>query len=392
MQSHSNSVQDAQGNARPGATVFIYNAGTQDTASIFSNNGLTGTDNPITTDKDGSFYFWAADGRYDVTSVYGSLTDTYEITLFDPEDDVEIGDPGTEAGGMNINGTVYDARLRVNDVGGTKPAMMTLHRHSTTLPAIILGSRANDNTTGHTAVVANQSLFSLYGAGWTGTHYDLFGSLNFRAAAGGTINSTSSPGAVDFSTTPDSSNTPTVAMTIDETQNIGIGISTPDTALHVWESSAGSVTANASTVVSIEKSGTAYLELLTPDISTGGFLFSGPTKSGRIEFTSAKATLQLGSGASGSYLILDDDNNLQLGLSAPGSGGTNTIVIEKGTAPGSPPDADSINVYADTAGAGATTLGLYLGETESAIGTFTPSHKIRIAINGTLYWIQLDAV
>lgn len=230
MQSHSNSVQNARGDVLQGAVVSVYLAGTETLATIYSDNGITAITNPITAGQDGSFQFWAANGRYDITSVYGTSTDTYEIILFDSAEDpvildsgsdVEIGDPGTEEGGMNINGTTYDAKLRINDIGGTKPAQLTLHRHSTTLPSVMIGARANDDTTSHTAITASQSLFSLYGAGWTGTHYDLFGSIDFRAAASGTISATSSPGAIDIATTPDSSNTPAIAATIDNSITAG---------------------------------------------------------------------------------------------------------------------------------------------------------------------------
>ena len=37
-------------------------------------------------------------------------------------------------------------------------------------------------------------------------------------------------------------------------------------------------------------------------------------------------------------------------------------------------------------------LGLFLEQAVEAIGTFTASHKIKVKINGTEYWLQLDAV
>jgi hypothetical protein len=38
------------------------------------------------------------------------------------------------------------------------------------------------------------------------------------------------------------------------------------------------------------------------------------------------------------------------------------------------------------------TLMMYLEQAVEVIGTFTPSHKLKIWINGTEYWMQLDAV
>lgn len=43
-------------------------------------------------------------------------------------------------------------------------------------------------------------------------------------------------------------------------------------------------------------------------------------------------------------------------------------------------------------GSANATLALYLEQAVESIGTFTPSHKIKVWINGTEYWLQLDAV
>lgn len=203
MQSHRNAVQNKNGEAVNGATVSIYNSGTATLSTIYSDNLSTAKTNPITTGSEGEFEFWAANGRYDVTTTYGSQTDSYEIILFDSVEDpilldggsdLEIGDPGSEVGGVNVNGTTYDAKIRINDIGGTKPAQIVAHRHSTTLPAVLLGTRSNSSDSTHAAVTNSQELFDIIGGGWTGTHYDLFGSINFQVDASGTISATSSPG------------------------------------------------------------------------------------------------------------------------------------------------------------------------------------------------------
>jgi hypothetical protein len=55
---------------------------------------------------------------------------------------------------------------------------------------------------------------------------------------------------------------------------------------------------------------------------------------------------------------------------------------------------DGIVIYSKNSSDGTVnaTLSLYLEQAVEAIGTFTPSHKLKIWINGTEYWIQLDAV
>lgn len=84
MQSHKNAVQRKDGSVILGATVSIYDVGTSNLSTIYSDNGVTAKTNPIATDGDGEFAFWAADGVYDVTTTYDSQTDTYELVLFDP--------------------------------------------------------------------------------------------------------------------------------------------------------------------------------------------------------------------------------------------------------------------------------------------------------------------
>jgi hypothetical protein len=51
----------------PSLTVTVYNAGTLTPATIFSNNTGTSKSNPFTAGSDGSWFFYAANGRYDVT-------------------------------------------------------------------------------------------------------------------------------------------------------------------------------------------------------------------------------------------------------------------------------------------------------------------------------------
>jgi len=73
--------------------------------------------------------------------------------------------------------------------------------------------------------------------------------------------------------------------------------------------------------------------------------------------------------------------------------GTNVITIHNGTET-SGSITDAIQIYAKdaTAGGANSTLSLYCEQAVEAIGTFTPSHKLAVWINGTEYHIQLDAV
>lgn len=148
-----------------------------------------------------------------------SITDTDgNLTLIpNGTGHVDINEPpSSEASGIDINGTTYDSAFRINDIGGSAPAQAIIHKHSTTLPPALIGARTNSDTDSHADVTAGQSTLSLYGAGWTGSHYDICGQIDISMDTTGTISSTSSPGRIRLMTTPDGSNTPEAALTLDK--------------------------------------------------------------------------------------------------------------------------------------------------------------------------------
>src|SRR5207245_1362463 len=49
-----------------GAKVNVFLAGTQTQAQLFSDDGLTVASQPLTTNINGQFDFYTADGRYDI--------------------------------------------------------------------------------------------------------------------------------------------------------------------------------------------------------------------------------------------------------------------------------------------------------------------------------------
>lgn len=125
-----------------------------------------------------------------------------------------IGDPGTEATGINIGGTTYQSTFKVTDINGSNLAQTILHRHSTTLEPLIVGARANSDTSGHTALTAGQNAFSIHAAGYVGSNYKLFGSVSIGADTTGTLSNTSAPGRWVFNVTPDASVTPAAWLTV----------------------------------------------------------------------------------------------------------------------------------------------------------------------------------
>lgn len=86
MTRYQNVIIDTSGAGIPSTTISVYNQGTVTLSTIYSNNGITPMANPFLSDSDGSFNFYAANGRYDIALTktgYTFGTDLYDIQLFD---------------------------------------------------------------------------------------------------------------------------------------------------------------------------------------------------------------------------------------------------------------------------------------------------------------------
>jgi hypothetical protein len=83
--------------------------------------------------------------------------------------------------------------------------------------------------------------------------------------------------------------------------------------------------------------------------------------------------------------------DLTVGGATTEAGSTKTVNIKNGTAPDAHVD-NQIIIYSVDSSDSTSTLGLFLEQAVEDIGTFTASNKIKIKVNGTEYWMQLDAV
>jgi lysophospholipase L1-like esterase len=87
MQKYINTVQDRTGKAISGASVLVTLASDGSTAALYSADGANPTANPTTTDANGQFSFYAADGRYNIAvSANGFTVYLTDVLLEDPQD------------------------------------------------------------------------------------------------------------------------------------------------------------------------------------------------------------------------------------------------------------------------------------------------------------------
>ena len=97
MQKYSNNVQDTTGKAVVGAAITV-NLPSGSLATIYSDNGITQTTNPIYSSLTGSFAFYAADGRYNIVITYGNNTVTLnDVIIEDSQDTLTFVDTGSLA-------------------------------------------------------------------------------------------------------------------------------------------------------------------------------------------------------------------------------------------------------------------------------------------------------
>jgi len=83
MQRYNDVVQDTYGNIVPTASITV-NVHNGSQATIYSNNSLASLTQPFTPNSQGQFFFYAADGRYDINVTYGGTTYTlYDVLLED---------------------------------------------------------------------------------------------------------------------------------------------------------------------------------------------------------------------------------------------------------------------------------------------------------------------
>jgi len=106
-----------------GATIAVKIAGTNNNATIYSDDGVTVKSNPFSTNNLGQFDFYVASGKYDIT-ISGTQITTYTLpnqVLFDPFEQ--------SAGDSPLSGVVP---LNIADQGGFWPPFILTPQNAAT--------------------------------------------------------------------------------------------------------------------------------------------------------------------------------------------------------------------------------------------------------------------
>ena len=113
MQQFFDAIQSTTGAAIPNTQVTVYNSSGA-LATLYSDNGVTPKGNPVTTNADGEYFFYAANGVYSlsiVSSGYATETRT-GILLFDPAQSTASSNVNYDEGGTGAVVRSVESKLQ----------------------------------------------------------------------------------------------------------------------------------------------------------------------------------------------------------------------------------------------------------------------------------------
>lgn len=152
---------------------------------------------------------------------------------------------------------------------------------------------------------------------------------------------------------------------------IGIGISTPDSDLHIHRASAGTVTAHSNAVLAVENSTNAYINLLTPAANESGILFGNTTSNvagGVIYNVSSNPNgLQFRTNGNITKMVITDTGRVGIGTTAPAAG----LMMDV-------PEGDDLFRIRSLLSTGVTTRMIVNADGRTGIGTTAPAARLHV--------------
>ena len=156
MERYRNVASDSLGAPLSGVTVTVRIYGTVTAATIYSDNGTTPASNPLTNGSNGSFEFYAANGRYTCVLAKGGVTfdadDPLDLILYDPIVKTQLTPASTAANTtetdllsvtlpastLNYTGQTIRARAHGTTAANTNTKTLRLKFGATTLATLVI--------------------------------------------------------------------------------------------------------------------------------------------------------------------------------------------------------------------------------------------------------------
>lgn len=119
-------VLDPQGNVVSGASVTIYNTGTLVKPTIYSDEGVTESANPLTSSATGSFSFYVADGDYDIVITKAGFTTVTraDTTIGVKASTVSLVDAAGKYTGTNVETALTELKTTAELAASTGAALI----------------------------------------------------------------------------------------------------------------------------------------------------------------------------------------------------------------------------------------------------------------------------
>jgi hypothetical protein len=177
------------------------------------------------------------------------------------------------------------------------------------------------------------------------------------------------------------------------------GFAPSDGLFHLFQGgAAGVVTAHASADgIVLESNGVTGFSILVPNDGTAGNIYIGaPTtgnNSGQISYVPFTGLMTLATSTLPA-IRMDTNQNILLGtIGAAATSAAGALHIPNDTSP-TAVLANAVVIGSKDSGAGGNLAvpEIWIEEPPEAVGTFTPTMKMKIWVNGTEYFMQLDPV
>lgn len=194
MQRYFDVVQSRTGDAIVGGLVYVYISGTTTLATLYADNGITLQANPVTTNTDGEYAFYAANGTYtlQITATNYATETKPGVVLFDPSDaqtanQINFLQAGTGAVTRTAQSKMRDV-VSVKDFGATGDGVAD--DTAEIQAALNSGAKVVQCVEGETYLVSNAGTFTVNGVANrycltvpTGVQFDLQGATVKQANA-----------------------------------------------------------------------------------------------------------------------------------------------------------------------------------------------------------------